>query len=96
LRKTRYVTIASGNKGGVIKIAQPMVSDKGLPFLRVSLITQITATSEIVIYTARTTLESRLFSASGKISSSYDEKYNSIFDILKLKTFKILFDAFST
>ena len=32
LRKKRYVTIASGNKGGVIKMAQPMVSDRGRPF----------------------------------------------------------------
>lgn len=49
-------------------MAQPIVSDKGRPFLRVSLYTQITALNEIITYTARTMFERVLDWDSGKLS----------------------------
>lgn len=52
-----------------MKIAQPTVSDKGLPFARVSLITQNIVTIDIIIYTTRTAFERTLGWDSGKLSS---------------------------
>jgi hypothetical protein len=52
-----------------MKIAQPTVSDKGLPFARVSLITQNIVTIDIITYTTRIAFERTLGWDSGKLSS---------------------------